>query len=81
MGQPFDPAGRERYVARMKQVGYVEYDVFRPHEDGYCCQSCPAMVFDTKSPSGWWCRLVGFPDKPNGCCDKWYAKPEVQRTQ
>ena len=75
----FDPTGREQYSAKMRQVGYVEVQFFGASSLNYCCQSCPAMWNDPKSPTGYWCKLVQIPDKPNGCCDKWYPAPEVQR--
>jgi hypothetical protein len=81
MKDAFDPRGREKYVAKMNKVGYVEVEVFTPHSNGYCCQSCPAMTFDKDSPTGFFCRLVGFPDDPKGCCDLWYPLPEVARVQ
>jgi hypothetical protein len=73
--------GRERFVAKMHQVEYVEYRVFTAGDFQYCCQSCPYMVEKPDSPTGYWCNKYGFPDRENGCCDGWVAKKEIESTQ
>ena len=79
----FDPVGRERYAAKMNQVGYMEFRVFAGRESklNFCCYACPYMRFDPNSPTDWWCAEVGFPDRPHGCCDKFEPFPEVRKIQ
>ena len=71
----FDPSGREQYETTMKGAGYVEIPQFKPHLDGYTCASCEYMRKNQKSPTGFWCSKLSFPDRPEGCCDQWQPMP------
>ncbi|HKT21539.1 MAG TPA: hypothetical protein VJR06_02805 [Nitrososphaerales archaeon] len=81
MERQYDPRGRESYTAKMDSVDYGEMDAFKGFQDHrhYDCLSCPAMKQDPRSPTGYWCQLVGFPDQPWGCCSKWYPFEDVAR--
>ena len=78
---PFDPRGRERYQSRMNQAGYVEFKIFTATKFNYCCLNCPYMKEEQTSPTGYWCKLLSFPDSPEGCCNLWEPFPEVAKIQ
>lgn len=73
----FDRIGRESYVEKMKDAGYVEIEAFSTADltKGYFCNTCEYLEKRNASPTGYWCRKFGFPDRPFGCCDGWAWSP------
>lgn len=71
----FDVKDREPYQRVMRNAGYVELEQFQAHLDGFCCASCEYMRKMKTSPTEYWCKSKGFPDRPNGCCDAWEPIP------
>ena len=69
----FPVDGREQYVPKMLQAGYVEYPGYTASNRTYCCFNCPYMSEDAKSPTGYWCAY-GWPDREFGCCNLWKPK-------
>lgn len=82
MASDFDPQGREQYAAIMDSVGYMEFRAFQGEQSkrNFCCAGCPAMAENSSSPTGYWCRKIGFPDRPWGCCDEFYPFPDITKT-
>jgi len=70
----FPTAGREQYLALMLQAGYVEKEGYHADLRSYCCFNCPWMREDDKSVTGYWCSLLGFPDREFACCNHWEPK-------
>ncbi len=77
----FSPKGRERFINIMEANGYVEmpeFDTdavrnFAKRGFGYFCGTCPLMMEDERSVTGYWCQL-GWPDREFGCCNQWRPK-------
>ena len=78
MTSDFDPVGREKWVAKMRQAGYQELESMKGFEsyNNFCCLNC--VYFDKRedSPTGWWCKEWGFPDARFGCCNSFKVLPK-----
>jgi len=61
----------------MEKNGYVENPNFKATpENGYWCANCEYFTQEPKSPTGYWCKKLSFPDRQNGCCNLWELAPK-----
>lgn len=69
----------DEQMKEKREYDYEEREGFRAGDNCFCCQSCGYMERRESSPTGYYCTLGKFYDKPSGCCIRYEIREDLKR--